>query len=285
VLKPVLRAPTRWNSLYDALKRFLELQDVLLFMEHRGFFATCASAIVVPRLDDTPSIKALVALLGRIKLIGRLLEAHDVLTISHMPQCVAWLLRQFAPLDDANGGRSLLIIVAARAALHAAVLKRLGKHLNDGANPAVLAALLSPEHSHRLHAEYGLPLGVLRHALRCLKLYLPEIVDDNMRRRAAASGACADAADDDKPQTSLVSFGADDGGGMSDAARAEQRRLDIERLEQLVNSLIMKFSTPSHLAAYAALPLPNAAPAVDVLALTTAKNARCWTRCRRTLPT
>jgi hypothetical protein len=79
------------------------------------------------------------------------------------------------------------------------------------------------------------------------------------------------AADDDKPQTSLVSFGADDGGGMSDAARAEQRRLDIERLEQLVNSLIMKFSTPSHLAAYAALPLPNAAPAVDVLALTTAK--------------
>lgn len=151
----VKRAPTRWGSMEEQLTVFVELQQVLLYMQAELMFEKCSTPIIVPGEDDTAIFNELIDRLRLLKVVGRLLEARDVFTLPHLPYLVHRLVSDCkTAINNINPLRTIPLISTIRKELLKFVEKRLGKHLNDSNQPSLLAAFLTPEYSHRLN-DYG----------------------------------------------------------------------------------------------------------------------------------
>ena len=147
----VKRAPTRWGSMEEQLTVFVELQQVLLYMQAELMFDKCSTPILVPGEDDTPVFKELIDRLRLLKIVGKLLESRDVFTLPHLPYLVYRLESDCkAAIADIRANRTIPLISTIRHKLLEFVQQRLGKHLNDSNQPSLLAAFLTPEYSHRL---------------------------------------------------------------------------------------------------------------------------------------
>lgn len=72
---------------------FVDMQQVLLYMQAEMMFGKCATLIEVPGEDDTPVFKELIDRLRLLKVVGRLLEARGVFTLPHLPYLVHRLVK------------------------------------------------------------------------------------------------------------------------------------------------------------------------------------------------
>lgn len=147
----VKRAPTRWGSLEEQLTRFLEFQDVLLYMQSQECFAKCSTPVLVPTRATRITLQELVDRLRLLKIVGRLLEARNVFTLPHLPYLVSRLVNDCnKAVDSIDPGLTPPLIAVIRRKTLEFVQLRLGKHLNDATQPSLLSAILMPEYSYRL---------------------------------------------------------------------------------------------------------------------------------------
>lgn len=85
-----------------------------------------------------------------------------VYTLPHLPYLVHRLVDDCTKaIASVNLERTMPLIITIRRKCLQSIEKRLSKHLNDPAQPSLIAASLMLEYSHRLHSEFGVEKDVM----------------------------------------------------------------------------------------------------------------------------
>ena len=140
-LKLLKRCPTRWNSLQMCLTRFVECYPALRCLQLENAFASCARKPKLPTRGEVVVLGDVARALEPIKVLTKLLETTTN-SMAFLPLFTVALLRKLAP--DAM----LSVIVSdLRDKLLQQVIVRLQKHIIDGSQPSLLAAMVHPSTS------------------------------------------------------------------------------------------------------------------------------------------